>query len=244
MDGARPWGSSIPLLCLWAVHVQCNTRPVRPEGRAYPRLYRILPRVCRLGIVKATRRRLDRAAVVEAAELLVDRDGAAQLAMTALANELEIRGPSLYSHVANLEELLSLVQNRALAELGSGLQRAAMGRSGRDGVRALAAALRTFATGHPGRYDLAMSKPIDRPAMQVASRAAGEAFVAVIESMGVPLSNELAFSCLATLHGVLTLDRAGLYPRSEVDVDAVYAQATELVLHVMEQAAPIDIRVD
>jgi hypothetical protein len=78
----------------------------------------------------------------------------------------------------------------------------------------------------------------------VASRAAGEAFVAIIESMGVPLSNELAFSCLATLHGVLTLDRAGLYPRSEVDVDAVYAQATELVLHVMEQAAPIEIRVD
>jgi AcrR family transcriptional regulator len=194
--------------------------------------------------VKATRPRLDRAAVVEAAERLVDRHGAAQLTMTALANELEIRGPSLYSHVANLQELLSLVQNRALAELGTCLQRAAMGRSGGDGVRSLAAALRTFATGHPGRYDLAMSKPIDRAAMQVASRAAGEAFVAIIESMGVPLSNELAFSCLATLHGVLTLDRAGLYPRSEVDVDAVYAQATELVLHVMEQAAPIETRAD
>ena len=37
-----------------------------------------------------------------------------------------------------------------------------------------------------------MSKPIDRSAMQVASRAAGEAFVAVIESMGVQMSNELA----------------------------------------------------
>lgn len=193
--------------------------------------------------MRTVRRRLDRAAVVEAAELLVDRDGAAQLTMTALASELEIRGPSLYSHVASLEELLSLVQNRALAELGSGLQRAAMGRSGPDGVRALASALRTFATSHPGRYDLAMSKPIDRPAMQVASLAAGEAFVAVIASMGVQMSNELAFSCLATLHGVLTLDRAGLYPRTEVDVDAVYAQATELVLHVMEQAASVHIRV-
>jgi len=62
--------------------------------------------------------------------------------------------------------------------------------------------------------------------------------------MGVPLSNELAFSCLATLHGVLTLDRAGLYPRAEVDVDVVYEQATELVLHIMEQATPVDLRVD
>jgi AcrR family transcriptional regulator len=186
--------------------------------------------------MRAARRRLDRAAVVETAELLVDRDGAAQLTMTALASELEIRGPSLYSHVASLEALLSLVQNRALGELGSDLQRAAMGRSGPDGVRALASALRAFATRHPGRYDLAMSKPIDRPAMQAAGLAAGEAFVAVIESMGVQMSNELAFSCLAALHGVLTLDRAGLYPRAELDVDAVYAQATELVLHVMDAA--------
>ena len=60
----------------------------------------------------------------------------------------------------------------------------------------------------------------------------------------MPLSNELAFSCLATLHGVLTLDRAGLYPRAEVDVDVVYEQATELVLHIMEQATPVDLRVD
>jgi AcrR family transcriptional regulator len=194
--------------------------------------------------MRVVRRRLDQAAVVGAAELLVDRDGAAQLTMTALAGQLEIRGPSLYSHVANLEALLSLVQTRALAELGSDLQRAAMGRSGPDGVRALASALRTFATHHPGRYDLAMSEPIERPAMQAASIAAGEAFVAVIGSMGLQLSNELAFSCLATLHGVLTLDRAGLYPRTEVDIDAVYAQATELVLHIMEQAARADIGAD
>jgi AcrR family transcriptional regulator len=190
------------------------------------------------------RRRLDRATVVEAAELLVDRDGAAQVTMTALAGELEIRGPSLYSHVANLETLLSLVQTRAMEELGSELQRAAMGKSGSDGVRALASALRAFATLHPGRYELALSEPIDRPAMQAASGAAGEAFVAVIESMGVQLSNELAFSCLATLHGVLALDRAGLYPRSEVDMDAVFAQATELVVHIIERAAGAESHLD
>lgn len=194
--------------------------------------------------MQGPRRRLDLSAVVEVAEQLVDRDGAAKLTMTALASDLGIRGPSLYSHVASLEELLSLIQSRAMAELGNDLQRAAMGRSGPDGVRALATALRGFATHHPGRYDLAMSKPIDRPAMQDASVAAGEAFVAVIESMGVQITNELALSCLATLHGVLALDRAGLYPRTEVDVDAVYTQAIELVMHVIEHAAHVESRVD
>ena len=57
------------------------------------------------------RRRLDRAAVVEAAEVLVDRDGWAFLTMTALAADLGVRGPSLYSHVDSIEALLGLVQN-------------------------------------------------------------------------------------------------------------------------------------
>jgi hypothetical protein len=62
--------------------------------------------------------------------------------------------------------------------------------------------------------------------------------------MGVQITNELAFSCLATLHGVLTLDRAGLYPRTEVDIDAVYAQGTKLVMHVIEDAARVDVRIE
>ena len=183
------------------------------------------------------RRGLDRAAVVEAAEVLVDRDGWAFLTMTALAGDLGVRGPSLYSHVESLEGLLGMVQTRALAELGSDLQRAVMGRSGADGIRAIASALRVFATGHPGRYELAMSEPIDRPALQAAALAAGEALRAVVESVGAPMSNELAFSCLSVLHGVLALDRAGLYRGAVVDVDAVYEQATELVVKVVERAA-------
>ena len=185
------------------------------------------------------RRGLDRAAVVEAAEVLVDRDGWAFLTMTALAADLGVRGPSLYSHVDSIEALLGLVQTRALAELGADLQRAVMGRSGTDGVRAIASALRAFATGHPGRYELAMSEPIDRPALQAAGRAAGEALTAVVESLDAPMSNDLAFSCLSMLHGVLTLDHAGLYRGAVVDIDAVYEQATELVVLVVARAADV-----
>ncbi len=175
--------------------------------------------------------------VVEAAEVLVDRDGWAFLTMTALAADLGVRGPSLYSHVDNLESLLGLVQTRALAELGADLQRAVMGRAGADGLRALANAMRSFATEHPGRYELAISAPIDQPALQAAGGTAGEALAAVVASLGAPMSNELAFSCLSMLHGVLVLDHVGLYRGAVVDVDAVYEQATELVVQVVERAA-------
>jgi len=155
--------------------------------------------------------------------------------MTALAAELGVRGPSLYAHVESLEMLLGLVQTRALAELGSELQRAAMGRSGPDGIRSLALALRAFATRHPGRYELAMSEPIDRPAVQTAGRLAGEAFAAIVESVGAPLSNELAFVCLSTLHGAIALHQAGLFRGATLDIDAVYSEATELVVQVVER---------
>jgi AcrR family transcriptional regulator len=174
--------------------------------------------------------RLSRVAVVETAEALVDRDGWQQLTMTALARKLGVRGPSLYNHVDGVEALLAEVQVRALAELSARLSRAAMGKAGAKGFRALAEVLRAFATEHPGRYDLAMSEAIDQPRMVVASEPARAALSAVIESFGIgdpPL--ELLLSCLATLHGVIALDRTRLYAGA-ADSSVVYEQAVDLVI--------------
>ena len=187
-----------------------------------------------------TRVRLDREAVVTAAEDLVDRNGWPYLTMTELANQLGVRGPSLYSHVEGIEALLGAIQARALHALGLDLQRAVMGLGGPDAVRAIAAALRHFAIEHPGRYELAIAEPIDRPAVVVASREAGEALGAVLRSFGLPrATNDLAFTCLALLHGVLTLDRVGLFRQSdiEVDVDAAYAYAVDAVIRIIDRAA-------
>jgi AcrR family transcriptional regulator len=183
------------------------------------------------------RPRLDRGSVVEMAERIVDRDGRSNLTMSVLATELGVRAPSLYSHVASLDTLLGYVQAKALGELGAGLQRAAMGKSGADGIRALATAQRDFAARHPGRYELAMSEPIDPAAMVEAGRPAGEALGAVIQSFGLShASHELTFVCVSTLHGALQLDRAGLYRGAPLDFEAAYALAVELVVHVVERA--------
>ena len=80
-------------------------------------------------------RRLDRERVVVTAEEIVDRDGYDALSMTLLAGELDTRVSSLYNHVANLEDLRSEVQLRAMRLLGRRVQRAAMGHAGRRGAR-------------------------------------------------------------------------------------------------------------
>jgi AcrR family transcriptional regulator len=170
--------------------------------------------------------------VIETAQRLVDRDGWTNLTMTALAKQLGVRTPSLYSHVGSIDEVLSGVQARTLRALGDDLQRAAMGRTGADAFRSLAAALRSFATAHPGAYDLAMGEPIDTAAVLGASAAAGDAVTATILSFGVAeVTTELLFTCVAQLHGVLVLDRTGLFRSAPLDIDAVYVAAVDLVVH-------------
>jgi AcrR family transcriptional regulator len=62
------------------------------------------------------RRPLTRAAIVDAALALLDRDGLAGLSMRKLAQELGAGAASLYWHVGDKEELLSLLLDRIVGE--------------------------------------------------------------------------------------------------------------------------------
>jgi len=180
---------------------------------------------------------LTREAVLVAAEALVDRDGWRQLTMTALAAKLGIRVPSLYTHVENVEATLGAVQARAHGALANRFLRAAMGKTGESAFRALAEVLRAFAAEHGGLYELAMHQAIDRTAVAAAAEPSGAALVAVIESFGVAdPSLDLQMNCLATLHGVIALDRANLFDGT-IDVDAAYTRAVTMVVDLLHHTA-------
>ncbi len=181
-----------------------------------------------------TRTKLSRESVVDAAAVLVDRDRWQQLTMTALARVLGVQGPSLYHHVGGVEGVLAEVQVRAQADLSDCLQRAAMGRIGRDCFRAMAQAMGGYAMEHPGLYELAQSEPMDAVRVHVASEPSRAALTAVIESFGIPdPSLDLLLTCLAPLHGVLVLARSGAIgaPKQR---DAIYRRVTDLVILMLE----------
>jgi TetR/AcrR family tetracycline transcriptional repressor len=98
---------------------------------------------------------LDRAAIVEAALILLDEVGLDQLSTRRLAARLGVKGPSLYWHVKNMAELRTLIADKLLSDalpdpeasgdwrewLAAGARasrRAALSR--RDGARLLASA--------------------------------------------------------------------------------------------------------
>src|SRR6185312_1842483 len=105
------------------------------------------------------RRGLSRAAVVETAARLADRDGYDALTLGAVAAEVGVRPPSLYNHVDGLAGLRRELALAGLTELGERIRDAAVGRAGEDALLALAAAYRAYAREHPGVYPALQRAP-------------------------------------------------------------------------------------
>lgn len=157
-------------------------------------------------------RTLDRAAVVAAAAELIDTHGGEQLTLARLAEQLNIRTPSLYNHVAGLDGLRRELALHGMRQLAQGLGRAAMGKAGNDAVFAVAHAYRAFAKAHPGIYNLTLrAVGPDEPELQ----AAGEDVVAVVVATlaGYRLHGDDAVHAVRALrslvHGFVTLEMAG-----------------------------------
>jgi TetR/AcrR family transcriptional regulator, tetracycline repressor protein len=105
---------------------------------------------------------LDRAAIVDAALALLDREGVDGLSTRKLAADLGIRGPSLYWHFKNKRELLDHMAERMLhsalpappVALTPGFDRRAWLEAGARGIRKVALSRRD------GALVLAGSRPV------------------------------------------------------------------------------------
>ena len=105
---------------------------------------------------------LDRAAIVDAALGLLDRDGVDGLSTRKLAAELGIRGPSLYWHFKNKRELLDHIAERLFREApppprpveAREFDRRAWLEAGARGLRRAALAYRD------GAFVMASSRPV------------------------------------------------------------------------------------
>ncbi len=192
-------------------------------------------------VTNLPRRRLDRDAVLTAAEEFVDREGPAALTMTALAAELGVKVSSLYNHVASLEALRGALQDRIMRELGVRLRNEAMGKTRERGLRALAHVLRDYGRAHPGRYSLAMTEPYDRDSFMEASTDAIAAFGAIIASYGIDgLTLDFQVSAFAALHGVVVLENAGFLSGS-LTGDRIFETVLDQVVAMLRDAAPPEV---
>jgi AcrR family transcriptional regulator len=176
--------------------------------------------------------------IVAVATEIADRDGYAGLTLGKVAGALQVRTPSLYNHIAGLEDLRRLLRLRALRGLGDDLQRSAVGRTSGEALRALAGAYRRFALRHPGLY--AATVPSYEGADDEVQQAGDDVVRTVLAALsGYHLGEEEAIHAARALrsavHGFVSLELAGGFGLP-VDLDRSFERLIDLL------AAGFDVR--
>jgi AcrR family transcriptional regulator len=184
------------------------------------------------------RRGLTSDAVVDAATAIVEAEGEQALTLNRVARELNVKPPSLYNHVAGVERLRRDVALRATEDLGSRLGAAAMGRSGRAALQAIAAELRSYAAAHPGLYGLTARARPDDEIYASASLRALEPVLAILR--GYDLDGDEAIHAARTiraaLHGFVSLESTGGFGL-DVSVDETFEWLVERLAETLESAS-------
>ena len=98
--------------------------------------------------------RTSREAIVVAARTLLEQEGLDRVVMSAVAERVGVRGPSLYKHVADRSALIRAVGDAVTADLRVTLDRAMSTGDPAADLRALAYAYRAFVHANPNGYGL------------------------------------------------------------------------------------------
>ena len=160
----------------------------------------------------AARRGLRPERVVAEAATIADAEGLDAVTVARLAQELGVRPPSLYKHVAGRDAVVRGVALIGLRDLGSALAAAAVGRAGEDALVAFAHAYRTYALAHPGSYAATVRAPAAGDAEHEALAAAVmETVLAVLRAWDLEGEDVIhaARALRSALHGFVTLEAAG-----------------------------------
>lgn len=154
---------------------------------------------------------LSAARVTDVAARLADAHGLEALSLAAVAQEVGVRLPSLYNHVAGLGGMKRALALRACEVLRAALTDAIAGRSGAAALSAAACAYRRWAHAHPGLYAAVQLAPADGDVEHA------EAATRVVHVLG-SLWRDRAFDddavhalriVRAALHGFVQLELAG-----------------------------------
>ena len=164
---------------------------------------------------RKTRTRLDKNTVVQTAVEILNAEGVNALSLSRLAEELDIKTPSLYNHVNGLDGLqreLEVMNARLLADRFS---EAAIGKSGSELFMDVSQAFRDYVKENPGLYMSTLRSSatlqVQDPNLQHEEERMMKVGLAVMASLG--LQGEDAIHGLRALrsmvHGFATLEIAG-----------------------------------
>jgi AcrR family transcriptional regulator len=161
--------------------------------------------------------------IVQAGRDILESAGIAGLTMQAVADRVGVRAPSLYKRVRNRDDLVDLITQATVRDLGGRLATVGAGTDPRRDLAELARAFRAFAHARPMGYRLifaprpgpdgpdneAMTRAIE-PVLRVAASLAGEQHAL-----------DAARTLTAWANGFISMELAGAF-RLGGDIDRAY----------------------
>ena len=137
--------------------------------------------------VPRTARRLSRSSIVDHALAIADERGLSAVTLASVAVAAGCKAPSLYNHVAGLDDLLDELSLATTADFAAALRDSVVAKVGEDAVRSYAHAWRTYVTANPARYQAALRPVQHRDAEH---RAVAEGMTipagAILATLGIP----------------------------------------------------------
>ena len=183
-------------------------------------------------------RKLTKDIVVETAARLVNDAGSFEaISLAQLAQELDIRVPSLYNHVDGLEGLRYALTLHAAREFDRYLNEAIQGKSGREALVAMTAMYRQLVRDHPGLYPLIVkASHADDEELAGITNQSVNTIILVFNSVGITGDQALhairGFRSL--LHGFVSLEQAGGF-RLPLDLDHSFTFLTNMYIDALDQ---------
>ena len=154
---------------------------------------------------------------IAAALLVLETEGEQALTMRRIADEIGVRAPSLYKHIAGRDELIAALQAIGLRAAGQALSVVRAKRTRSTRLAAFAVAYRQLALDRPELYRLTSGRPLLRDLLPDGlEREVGQVVVDVVG--GDP---DLARALWAFAHGMADLELAGRFP-ADADLDAAW----------------------
>jgi AcrR family transcriptional regulator len=158
------------------------------------------------------RRGLSTDAIIARAAAIADREGLEAVTLTRLAADFGVKPPSLYKHVAGLDEVHRALALRGLGEANARLQQAIAGKARDEALFALAHAYWRFSHDSPGLYAASLrSARHGENDVAALSDALANTVLAVLAGYGLGGDDALhaARGFRAIVHGFVSLDAAG-----------------------------------
>lgn len=181
---------------------------------------------------------LNREMLVDAAKELIEQDGFSEFSMRKLAENLNVKTASLYTHIESMEALFTEVGLEALKNQRDCLLNAVGERHGDAAVMALAEGYQQFASEHAELYRLILQMPSgDDATLKEAAAMTAEPFMRVLADFHLTEEQRMHWQRVlrGLMHGFVSVEQAGYFSHYPVPVEESYQIAVRCMIAGLHQ---------